>query len=147
MRRTACLFLLPAACVLLFGCDQPLKAYRSPDDLAPIRQAAAVIAEGTVAAVDEGDHHPLPEKYWSLEGDIGYRCVVELKNTLKVTRAVKGVEAPADSLVFWYHAPCIQSLPLGNVEVTSHPLKPGDRVRVYLEKRGDKYWLIGHEKL
>jgi len=145
--RTASLFLLPAACVLLLGCDQPLKAYRSPDDLAPVRQAAAVIAEGTLAVVNEGDHHPLPEEYWSLEGDMGYRCVVELKNALKLTRAVKGVAAPADSLAFWYFAPCVRSEPLGNVEVTSRILKPGDRLRVYLEKRGDKYWLIGHEKL
>jgi hypothetical protein len=115
--------------------------------LTPVRQTAAVIAEGTLAAVVEGEHHPLPEKYWSLEGDMGYRCVVDLKNTLKVTRAVKGAAAPADSLVFWYFAPCIRSEPLGNVEVTSRAVKPGDRVRVYLEKRGDKLWLIGHEKL
>jgi hypothetical protein len=142
-------FLLPilAAVALALGCDQPLRAYRPPADLSQVRQAAAVIAEGTLARVDEGEHHPLPERYWSLEGDIGYRCVVDLKNTLKVTKPVKGAGPQADSLVFWYLAACVKSEPLGNVEVTSSILKPGDRLRVYLEKRGDKLWLIGHEKL
>jgi hypothetical protein len=145
--RIACLIAILAAGVLSLGCDQPLRAYRSPTDLAEVRQAATVIAEGTVSAVEEGEHHPLPERYWTLEGDIGYRCIVDLKNTLKVTRAVKGVEASDAPLVFWYLAPCVKPEPLGNVEVTRRAAKPGDRVRVYLEKRGDKLWLIGHEKL
>jgi len=124
-----------------------MKPYHPIEDLAEARQAADVVAEGVVTATEEGEHYPLPGEYWDMEGHIGHRCLVEMKVTLRVSRALKNVQDSTGQIVFQYWGRCVHPEPGDMIEQTDRPVQRGDRLRTYLKKEGDKYWLIAHERL
>ncbi|MCX5684726.1 MAG: hypothetical protein NT049_13705 [Planctomycetota bacterium] len=139
------------AALLVAGCGggQPsLRPYQTMTDMGAATRAADLIVEGLVVTSEDVEHIPGADVWSNINGRLGQDCIVRTRVKMRITQLVKGpAEAPKE-VTFSFYGACFHGDPQVLLGLSLPPvLKQGARMRVYLDRQGEEYWLIAHESL
>jgi hypothetical protein len=109
--------------------------------------AADLIVEGRVVGTQTTNRLPISQFAADLGDSYNMECVGLTRATLQVSRIVSEKSADdVEPLAFWFYSPCYAVDPQVMLGVTlPAALDRGDRLRVYLARRDNRWWLIAHE--
>lgn len=134
--------LAPAGCTEL---RRP-EPYTSLADVAEAKRRADLVVEGEVLETLPTETRTSPNPFDDPFGGPLGECAIKTRVSLNLKRVIKGPEDLKGPVRFLFYSPCYHGDP-GVLMGWSLPAAMiGDRLRVFLVKRGDEYWLIAHER-
>jgi len=139
-----------AATVFAGGCAVPtVRPYQSMRDVERARSRADLIVQGEVIGTEPGEVVPVanpdPHPFDPL-GQIITEYAVRTQVTVQPTEVLKGSAAPDEPVSFWLYSPTHAIDPDVLLGRSLPPVMAGDKLRVFLERRGAAWWLIAHER-
>ncbi len=143
-RAAALATVLPLALALAVGCAGP-QVYEPMEDLARAEEVAGLVAEGSVLGTMVAAHR-LGRPIRSASGAVMVRpCTADVRSVLQLERVVKGAGTKeGEALAFGFWCRCQHNATDTFSQIFRLPVRPGERVRVYLAKQGEVWRLIAH---
>jgi hypothetical protein len=143
-RAAALAAVLPLALALVVGCGGP-QVYAPMEDLVRAEEVAGLVAEGSVLGTMVAAHR-LARPIRAASGAVMVRpCTADVRSVLQVERVVKGTgPKEGDALAFGFWCRCQHNATDTFSQIFRLPVRPGERVRVYLVKQGEVWRLIAH---
>ncbi|HUU93981.1 MAG TPA: hypothetical protein VM238_22540 [Phycisphaerae bacterium] len=149
-RRLLLVGIATAAAACAAGCAAPtVRPYRSMHDIERARSQAGLIVQGEVMGTEPLDVHPVANPYpHPLDplGQIITEYAVRTRVTVRPTEVIKGSADPAEPVSFWLYSPSHANEPDVLLDRSLSLVMTGDKLRVFLERRGVAWWLIAHER-
>jgi len=125
-----------------------VQVYEPPEDVARVEATADLVVEGTVVGTGVVAHH-LGQSVKAADGTVLFcPCTADVQVSLDVDRVVRG-EGPkeGETLAFHFGGRCRHGAGDTFSKIFSPVVRPKDRVRGCLVRRGGGWWLVAHAPL
>jgi len=149
-RRLLLVGIATAAAACAGGCAvSTVRPYQSMHDVEEARSRAGLIVQGEVIGTEPLEVHPVANAYpHPLDplGRIITEYAIRTRVTVRPTEVIEGSADPAEPVSFWFYSPSHANEPDVLLDRSLPPVMMGDKLRVFLERRGAAWWLIAHER-